>query len=112
MNKVKITFQDNTVHEYDRGTTYFEISKAFAMENIMGFKVNNEVYSLDTKALEDEKIEFINTSDIIGNKIYKAGLKFLFEVALVETFSDLEVSYEHSVPRGMLGVVKGNRILT
>ena len=112
MNKVKITFQDNTVHEYDRGTTYFEISKDFAMENIMGFKVNNEVYSLDTKALEDEKIEFINTSDIIGNKIYKAGLKFLFEVALVETFSDLEVSYEHSVPRGMLGVVKGNRILT
>ncbi len=112
MSKVKITFQDNTIHEYEKGISYFEISKDFTMENIMGYKVNNEIYSLDTKALKDEKIEFINTNDIIGNKIYKAGLKFLFEVALVEIFPELEISYEHSVPRGMLGVVKGNKILT
>ena len=112
MDTVKITFADGTVHEYSRGTTFYEMSKDFPMENIMAVKIDNEVYSLDTKVFEDAKPEFINTNDIIGNKIYKAGLKFLFEVALIETFPELEVSFEHSVPRGMLGVVEGNKIIT
>lgn len=112
MEKVKVTFQDNTTHEYEKGISFYEISKDIDMNNIMGFKIGNEVFSLDCKATNDCKIEFINTNDIIGNKIYKAGLKFLFEVALLETFPELEISYEHSVPRGMLGVVSGNKILT
>ncbi len=112
MDTVKITFADDTIHEYKKGTTFYEISKDSPMENIMGYKINNEVYSLDNKVAEDVKIEFINTNDIIGNKIYKAGLKFLFEVALIEVYPDLEVSYEHSVPRGMLGIVEGNKIIT
>ena len=112
MDTVKITFADGTVHEYSRDTTFYEMSKDFPMENIMAVKIDNEVYSLDTKGFEDTKLEFINTNDIIGNKIYKAGLKFLFEVALIETFPELEVSFEHSVPRGMLGVVEGNKIIT
>ena len=112
MDTVKITFADGTVHEYSRGTTFYEMSKDFPMENIMAVKIDTAVYSLDTKVFEDAKPEFINTHDIIGNKIYKAGLKFLFEVALIETFPELEVSFEHSVPRGMLGVVEGNKIIT
>ena len=112
MEKVKVTFQDNTTHEYEKGISFYEISKDITMNNIMGFKIGNEVFSLDCKATNDCKIEFINTNDIIGNKIYKAGLKFLFEVALLETFPELKISYEHSVPRGMLGVISGNKILT
>ena len=112
MEKVKVTFQDKTTHEYEKGISFYEISKDITMNNIMGFKIGNEVFSLDCKVTNDCKIEFINTNDIIGNKIYKAGLKFLFEVALLETFPKLKISYEHSVPRGMLGVVSGNKILT
>ena len=111
MEKVKITFQDKSVHEYDKGTLYYDISKDYDMPNIMGYKIGNEVFPLTTKAYQDETVEFINTNDIIGNKIYKAGLKFLFEIALTETFPDLEVCYEHSVPRGMLAVVQGDKIL-
>ena len=112
MTKVKITFQDDTEHYYEKGTLFYDVSKDYNMENIMGYKIGNEVFSLDTKVFEDEKIEFINTNDIIGNKIYKAGLKYLFEIALIETFPGMEVSYEHSVPRGMLGVVQGDKILS
>lgn len=110
MDIVKITFNDGTIHEYKKDTTYYEISKDFNMENIVGVKINNEVFSLDKKVQEDAKINFINTNDIIGNKIYKSGLKFLFEVALKEVFPSYEVSYEHSVPRGMLGVVDGGNL--
>lgn len=111
MDICKITFNDNSVHEYKIGTSFYEISKDCALENIVGFKENNEIFSLDKEVTEDTKIEFINTEDIIGNKIYKAGLKFIFQVALEECFNDLEVKYEHSVPRGMLAVITGNKVL-
>lgn len=111
MDTVKITFNDGSVHEYKNGTLFYDISKDFNMENIVAFKVNNEVFPLDKKAVSDQKIEFINPSDIIGNRIYKSGLKFLFQVALLELFPSLEISYEHSVPRGILGIVKGDKIL-
>ena len=112
MENVKVTFNDNTVHEYPKGTLFYTASKDFAMENIVGYKINNEVFSLDNKILEDVKIDFINTDDLIGNRIYKAGLKFLFQVALDEVFSGFDVLFEHSVPRGMLGVIQGSKILT
>ena len=112
MDTVKIIFNDNSTHEYKSGTSYYDISKDYNMENIVGFKIGNEVYSLDKKALQDEKINFISASDLIGNKIYKSGLKFIFEVALEEVFPDLSIRYEHSVPRGMLGEVLGPHILT
>ena len=112
MDTVKITFNDNKVHEYPYGTLYYDISKDCDMENIVGFKIGNEVYSLDKKAIQDEKIEFINASDLIGNKIYKSGLKFIFEVALEEVIPKFSIRYEHSVPRGMLGEVVGPQQLT
>ena len=112
MENVKVTFNDNTVHEYPKGTLFYTASKDFAMENIVGYKINNEVFSLDNKILEDVKIDFINTDDLIGNRIYKAGLKFLFQVALDEVFSGFDVLFEHSVPQGMLGVIQGSKILT
>lgn len=112
MEKIKVTFNDNTVHEYPKGTLFYTASKDFAMENIVGYKIKNEVFSLDNKILEDVKINFINTDDLIGNRIYKAGLKFLFLVALKEVFTGFDVLFEHSVPRGMLGVIHGSKILT
>lgn len=112
MEKIKVTFNDNSIHEYDKGTLFYDASKDYQMENIVGFKINNEVFSLDTKILEDVKIEFINPSDLIGNRIYKAGLKFLFLVALQNVYPEFDVSYSHSVPRGMLGEIEGPKILS
>ena len=112
MDIVKVTFNDNQVHEYKKGTSFYDASKDYNMEDIVGYKINNEVFSLDNKILEDVKIDFINTNDLIGNRIYKSGLKFLFLVALQEVFKGFDVSYQHSVPRGMLGIIEGPRILT
>lgn len=112
METVKIKIAD-TMHEYPKNTLYYEIAKdEVSVSNIIGVKINNEVFSLEKQANEDAEVTFINYEDIIGNKIYKSGLKFLFEIALLETYPDLEISYEHSVPRGMLGIVTGKKILT
>ena len=111
MDTVRITFNDGSVHEYAKGTSYYNISKDCDMPNIMGFKIKNEIFSLDRKANKDETIEFINTNDKIGNKIYRSGLKYIFQVALAEVCPDVSIHFEHSVPRGILGEVVGDRIL-
>lgn len=112
MDTFKITFNDGSIHEYSKGTLFYEVSKDYQMDNIVGFKVRNEVFSLESKVNEDLKIEFINTEDAIGNKIYKSGLKFMFQVALKECYPELDINYEHSVPKGILGKIVGNKILT
>ncbi len=109
---VKIKFNDNIEHVYPKGTSYYEISKNSDVKRIVGFKIGNEVFGLDKKAYEDAKVKFINTDDIIGNRMYKSGLKFLFQVALKEAYPDLDVVYEHSVPNGMIAVIEGDKILT
>ena len=111
MDTVKITFNDGTIHEYKKGTLYYDISKDYNMENIMGYKVKNEILTLDRRANKDEVVEFINTNDTVGNKIYRSGLKYIFQVALAELYPNFTIHYEHSVPKGVLGEVYGDKIL-
>ena len=111
MDTVKIIFSDGSEHIYTKGTTFEEISNDFNSNlDAIGVRINNEIFSLDKKATEDCKIRFITVDNFLGNKMYKSALKFIFEVALHEYGYD--ITYEHSVPKGILGVIKGDKILT
>ena len=104
-NGVEKTFKINT--------TYYDISKEFDInKNVLGVKINNEVFSLSDLAKESANVNFIDVSDITGNKIYKCGLQFIFEVALKEEFPDLDITYQHSVPKGFLGEIVGDKMIT
>ncbi len=112
MDTVKVIFNDQIEHVYPKGITYYEISKDYHTDNpVLGVKKNNQVVALSEKVKEDCTIEFFDVDDLIGNKMYKSALKFIFEVALYNFNKNLEVSFEHSVPKGMLGEVKGDYIL-
>ena len=98
--------------EFKENTTYYDISKGFDMnKDILGVKINNEVKSLSSRATVSEEIEFIDINDITGNKIYKCGLEFIFEVALKEVYPELEIHYQHSVPKGFLGEIVGDKLI-
>ena len=110
---IVITNEKGERKEFIKNTTYYDISKGFNLgKDILAVKINNEVHSLSDKAKEDEKLSFIDLNDLTGNKIYKSGLLFIFEVALKEVFPDLEIMYQHSVPKGVLGEVVGDKILS
>lgn len=112
MDTIKIIFNDKTEHIYPKGTSYYEISKDFNSSNpILGVRVNNEVFPLSKCANTDKEIYFFDVDDLIGNKMYKAALKFIFEVAMQSYDSTLEINYAHSVPNGMLGIVESDKIL-
>ena len=112
MERIKIT-SNNETKEFAKNTTYYDIGKGFNLENnILGAKINNEVRALSDKAIKDEEVTFVDLNDLTGNKIYKSGLEFIFEVALKEVYPELEITYQHSVPRGVLGEIIGNKMIT
>lgn len=99
--------------QFSKNTTYYEISRGFSLgSEILGVKVNNEVFSLSDRATQDEIVNFIDLNDLTGNKMYISGLKFIFEVALKEVFPNLEITYQHSVPKGVLGEIVGDKVIT
>ncbi len=111
MKKIKITFENKTI-EVEENTTYLQISKESKLkDSVLGIKKNNELFPLTRKAIEDEKIEFIDVKSIEGTKMYKAAIKFILEVALKSIFPTSDINYLHSVPGGMLGEIKYDKIL-
>jgi len=109
---VSVTYKDKTL-EFQLGTNYYEVSKSFGLDkNILGVKIKNEIHSLCDKVTTDTEVDFIDLKDLNGNKIYKSGLEFIFEVALKEVFPNLEITYQHSVPKGVLGEIVGDHIIT
>lgn len=109
---VTITF-NGIKKEFNENTTYYDISKEFNVDkDILGVKINNEVKSLSSKPTSSEEIEYVDINDITGNKIYKSGLEFIFEVALKEVFPNLDIYYQHSVPKGFLGEIVGDKTIS
>lgn len=113
MDTIKIIYDNNQSIEVKKGTTYLEISKYSKFKDTaLGVKKENEILSLSDKAMGNETIEFFDCNSRDGAKIYKAGVKFILEVAVKSVFKDSEINYLHSVPGGMLGEIKYDRVLT
>lgn len=113
MEKIVITLDNGEKKEFQKNITYYEISKGFNLKkDILGVKIKNEVLSLNDKATESVKLSFIDLNDLTGNKIYKSGLELIFEVALKEVFPTADIIYQHSVPKGVLGEIDYDHIIT
>ncbi len=113
MNNVTIIFDTNKKITVEKGTTYLSISKySKYKDTVLGVKKNNEIAELTDRAMQDETIEFFDCTSLEGEKIYKAAIKFMFEVALKTLFPNADVHYLHSVPGGMLADIKNANILT
>lgn len=112
MELITISYE-NKKEEYPKGTSYLEISKHSKLKDtVLGVKKNNEIFSLTDKAVKDEEIEFFDSTCTEGAKIYKAAVKFIFEVALKSTFKNADIHYLHSVPKGMLGEIISDKKFT
>ena len=113
MTQYKITFDTNHQITVPAGTKYIDISKYSKFKDtVLGVKKNNEIISLANAPTSDEAIEFFGLTSLDGSKIYKAAIKFIFEVALKTLYPEADIHYLHSVPGGMLGEIKYSKTLT
>lgn len=113
MEKIKVTFEQQTIEVENNTTTYLDISKySRKRDTVLGVKINNELFPLNTLVKESGPVEFVDVTSIEGAKMYKAAIKFILEVAIKTIFPKSDIHYLHSVPGGMLGEIKYESTLT
>ena len=56
-------------------------------DKVIGAKINNEIVDFDSVIKKDVNIDLIDVNDVDGFKMNQAGLRFVLEVALKNTFS-------------------------
>ena len=70
-------------------------------DKIVGAKINNEIVDFKYEIIKPVNIELFDISNIDGYKMNQAGLKFVFEVALKNSFNGADVSFDHSIGNGI-----------
>ncbi len=104
-NRANVTFNDGTVIEVEKGTTIYELSKLYKKKmkySIVGAQIDNEIVPMENKINRNTELEFIDLTSTNGFKLSKAGLQFVIEVALKESFGpDYEVVFDHSIANGL-----------
>ena len=110
MSNIKVSIKNDKTMEFPVGISLYEICENLNItDQILGAKINNELNPLTTRLIKDTEVELIDSSDLAGYKMYQAGLKFIFEIALKELYPNMEVIYEHSVPKGVLAEIVGDK---
>ena len=113
-DKIKIVYNNGKELEVDKNTKIIEIVKLLPPQiktRVVGSKIDNAIVSMDTKLKRDTVINFIDSNDLAGYKMYQAGLKFVFLAAIYDIFGkEIEASFDHSIMRGMHITIKGLQI--
>lgn len=113
MKEITVKIENYNTLQYPFGISLYEICEDLKINyDVVGAKINNELTPLSTRLIKDTEVKFIDCCDLAGYKMYQAGLKFIFEVALKTTFPDYEVIFEHSVPKGILAEIIGKKTLS
>lgn len=115
-NRTRVTFENGTTIEVDKGTSLYELSMKYQPEmkhRIVGAEINNEVVPLDYRINKESTVMFLDATYINGYKLAKAGLEFVIEVALKEEFGrDYEVEYDYSILSEVYMTIKGPKKFT
>ena len=113
-DKIKILYNNGKELEVDKNTKIIDIVKLLPPQiktRVVGSKIDNAIVSMNTKLKRDTVINFIDSNDLAGYKMYQAGLKFVFLAAIYDIFGkEIEASFDHSIMRGMHITIKGLQI--
>lgn len=91
-----------TVPTNTKVITILKDNKDLFTNSIVGAKINNEIISFETILRKDTTINFFDTNDLAGYKMYISALKFVLEVALKENFDhNIDVYFDHSISHGI-----------
>ncbi|MFA6308525.1 MAG: nucleoside kinase [Clostridia bacterium] len=109
---IKIICKDNIQRIIPYGTSILTLSNEYKKDyksKIIAAKVNNDIKELTYNLIEDCTLEFIDTSNIDGNRIYRRSLYFIMIKAVYDLFPDLNIKISHTISKGLFIDVKGNK---
>lgn len=102
-NKINVNINNLFSLSVEHGITIKELAhdyKKVTGNVIVGAKVDNVVVDFDTHIDKDAHIDFFDYTDLAGNKMYQAGLKFIMIIAARELWGKT-VSFKYSIDKGI-----------
>lgn len=70
-------------------------------------KVNGRFRELNYTVYENATVEFLDLLSSDVTRIYEAGLRYIFTMALYRINPELELNFNYNVSRSILGIIKG-----
>jgi len=81
-------------------------------DNVMGIKINNDIFDLNYEIEKDCEVEFIYNNTPVGNMIYKRSLFILMAKAVYEIYDDEILNIEHSLSNGIYCELNDDNVLS
>ena len=100
MSKIKLTFPDDSVKEFDEGTTTLDVAKSISTslgKKAVAGKINDVLVDLERPLKQDGKIEIISAEDKAdAQKVLRNTAALVFSAAAKSFKKDLHFGEKHS----------------
>ncbi len=103
MAKIKITFPDNSVKEYEEGITAYEIASQIShklRKEALAVKIDDEIKDLDTKIFKDSKIKFLTFEDDEGKQVFWHSSAHILAEAIVSLWPETKLTIGPAIKEG------------
>ena len=106
-DQIKITLNKEREIICKKGITVKElIDISRSDDEIIAASVDGEIVELSYQINDDVDLEFIHIYDKVGGKIYRAGLQFVYIVAIKELYGDsVDIRIKHSLDKAIYTTV-------
>lgn len=103
MNKIKITFPDGSVKEFDNGITGYQIAQTISnrlADEALAVKFNNKIIDLNRSIKENGTIKFLTFDDSEGKEVYWHSSSHLMAHAIQEIFPEAKFGVGPAIDAG------------
>jgi threonyl-tRNA synthetase len=103
MNKIKITFPDGAVKEFDNGITGFQIAQSISKrlaDDVLAVKFNNSIRDLHRPISEDGTVKFLTFDDTEGKEVYWHSSSHLMAHAVQDIFPEAKFGVGPAIEAG------------
>ena len=103
MDKIKITFPDGAVNEFDSGITAYQIAQSISgrlAEDALAVKFNGFVRDLHRPINEDGSIQFLTFNDVEGKEVYWHSSSHLMAHAVQSIYPEAKFGVGPAIENG------------
>lgn len=103
MSKIKITFPDGAVKEFDSGISGYQIAQSISnrlADEVLAVKFNDKILDLNRTLTEDGKIKFLSFDDPEGKEVYWHSSSHLMAHAVTEIFPEAKFGVGPAIDAG------------
>lgn len=115
MNKIKITFPDGAVKEFESSVTGFQIAQSISnrlADEVLAVKFNDSIKDLHVPILENGRVKFLTFEDVEGKEVYWHSSSHLMAHAIQEIFPEAKFGVGPAIEAGFYYDIDINTPLT